>query len=93
MKLDCLGTEQGGVEISKCLEFCDFRGAGSEDNSEVTPVWSWSWWVFCGSFVGVKDIDFVGRSEAKLLETGAVGRVQGYKKRSARERTHITFLH
>jgi hypothetical protein len=33
-----------------------------------------------GSLVGVKDTDFVGRSEAETLETGAVGRVQGYKR-------------
>ena len=46
---------------------------------------------FPGSLIGVKDSDFVGRPEAETPETGAVGGIQGYKKRSAKERTHIHF--
>ena len=58
--------------------------------------WCWclapgSWKLFPGSLVGIKDIDFVGRSEAETLETGAVGRYRGTKEEAGRASYKQTF--
>ena len=60
------------------LDACEKRSEGAQQHSKIedhnkVEICSWV-------FSRCQRYRFVGRSEAKLLETGAVGRVQGYKK-------------